>query len=81
MSSLTNKLRLFVVLSLLALGACSSGPKAPDWQMEAKNSLDRAVTAYLEGNTRVAAMEFGRVRSELSCTGRAALMARGVWSF
>ncbi|OOG37911.1 hypothetical protein [Polaromonas sp. A23] len=76
MSSLTNKLRLFAILLLMALGACSSGPKAPDWQMEAKSSMDRALGAYLEGNTRVEAMEFGRVRSELSSTGRADLMAR-----
>jgi hypothetical protein len=44
--------------------------------MEAKNSLDRALGAYLEGNTRVEVMEFGRARSELSSTGRADLMAR-----
>lgn len=63
-------------LALLSLAACSSGPKAPDWQMEAKNSMERAVAAYLEGNSRVEAMEFGRVRSELSSTGRTDLMAR-----
>lgn len=64
------------VLALLSLAACSSGPKAPDWQMEAKNSMERAVTAYLEGNSRVEVMEFGRARSELSSTGRTDLMAR-----
>lgn len=64
------------VLALLSLAACSSGPKAPDWQMEAKNSMERAVAAYLEGNTRVEAMEFGRARSELSSTGRTDLVAR-----
>jgi hypothetical protein len=64
------------VLALLSLAACSSGLKAPDWQMEAKNSMERAVAAYLEGNSRVEAMEFGRVRSELSSTGRTDLMAR-----
>lgn len=64
------------VLALLSLAACSSGPKAPDWQMEAKNAMERAVTAYLEGNSRVEVMEFGRARSELSSTGRTDLMAR-----
>jgi hypothetical protein len=68
--------RVLPVLLLLSLAACSSGPKAPDWQMEAKNAMERAVAAYLEGNSRVEAMEFGRVRSELSSTGRTDLVAR-----
>jgi hypothetical protein len=73
-------MRLFsLVLSVLALSslaACSSGPKAPDWQMEAKTAMERAVAAYLEGNSRVEAQEFARARSELSSTGRPDLMAR-----
>lgn len=64
------------VLALLSLAACSSGPKAPDWQMEAKTAMERAVAAYLEGNSRVESQEFARVRSELSSTGRSDLMAR-----
>jgi hypothetical protein len=64
------------VLVLLSLAACSSGPKAPDWQMEAKTAMERAVAAYLEGNSRVEAQEFARARSELSSTGRPDLMAR-----
>ncbi len=64
------------VLALLSLAACSSGPKAPDWQMEAKTAMERAVAAYLEGNSRVEAQEFARARSELSSTGRSDLMAR-----
>ncbi len=64
------------VLALLLLAACSSGPKAPDWQMEAKTAMERAVAAYLEGNSRVEAQEFARARSELSSTGRPDLMAR-----
>ncbi len=60
----------------VALSACSSGPKAPDWQMEAKSAMDRSVNAYMEGNSRVEAMEFGRARSEVSSTGRTDLMAR-----
>ena len=61
---------------LCVLAACSSGPKQPDWQLEAKGSTDRAVAAYLEGNTRVEAVEFTRARSEISSTGNMALMAK-----
>ncbi len=59
-----------------ALAACSSGPKTPDWQLEAKGSTDRAVAAYLEGNTRVEAVEFTRARNEISSTGNIDLMAK-----
>lgn len=63
-------------LACAALTACSSGPKTPDWQLEAKGSTDRAVAAYLEGNTRVEAVEFTRARNEISATGNIDLMAR-----
>lgn len=68
--------RVISVLALSLLAACSSGPKAPDWQMEARTAMERAVAAYLEGNPRVEAQEFARARSELSSTGRSDLMAR-----
>ena len=60
----------------LLLAACASGPKTPDWQLEAKTAMERAIAAYLEGNSRVEALEFGRARSEISSTGRVDLMAR-----
>ncbi|MES2413821.1 MAG: hypothetical protein V4614_08460 [Pseudomonadota bacterium] len=63
-------------LLCLLLAACSSGPKTPDWQLEAKGSMDRAVAAWLEGNSRVEAVEFARARSEISSTGNVDLMAR-----
>jgi hypothetical protein len=62
--------------ALLSLLACSSGPKPADWQMETKSSMERAVTAYMEGNTRVEALEAGRALSEVSSTGRMDLTAR-----
>ncbi|HYW57937.1 MAG TPA: hypothetical protein VE934_13310 [Polaromonas sp.] len=68
--------KFLLTASCAALVACSSGPKAPDWQMEAKSAMERSVNAYMEGNSRVEAMEFGRARSEVSSTGRADLMAR-----
>ncbi len=66
---------IVVVLSSVMLIACSSAPKAPDWQLEAKGAIDRAVAAYLEGNGRVEQAELARARSQLSRTGRADLMA------
>ena len=60
----------------LALAACAGGPPPPDWQLNAHGSLDRAVAAYLAGDTRVADAEFERAQGELSRTGRADLLAR-----
>ena len=60
----------------LTLAACSSGAKAPDWQLEAKGAMERSVAAYLEGNSRVEAAEFARARAEISATGRVDLLAR-----
>ncbi len=59
----------------LSLCACSSGPRPPDWQVEAKGSMDRSVAAYMEGNSRVETAEMMRARSQLSRTGRADLLA------
>ena len=59
-----------------ALAACSSSPKVPDWKLEAKGSMERAVAAYLEGETRAGAVEFARARGEVSSTGRIDLIAR-----
>ena len=67
---------IFVVGAILLLGACASGPKPKDWQLEAKSATERATAAYLEGNSRVEAAEFARARLETSSTGRADLMAR-----
>lgn len=63
-------------LLTMALAACSSGPKVPDWQLEAKGAMERSVAAYLEGNSRVEAAEFARARAEISATGRVDLLAR-----
>ena len=71
-----SSLQALVALLAVGLAACVSGPKQPDWQLEAKGSMDRAVAAYLEGNARVEAAEFARAKSEISSTGRVDLMAR-----
>lgn len=67
--------KLLAATSLALLGACGSTPPPPDWQLEAKGAMERAVTAYLEGNTRVETAELQRARSQLARTGRADLLA------
>ena len=66
---------IFVFGTVWVLAACSSGPRPPDWQVEAKGSMERSVAAYMEGNSRVEAAELARARSQLSRTGRPDLLA------
>lgn len=60
----------------LLLAACSSAPPPPDWQLNAQGALQRAVQAQLQGNDRVATLEFDRARGEIAATGRPDLLAR-----
>jgi hypothetical protein len=60
----------------LALGACSSTPPQPDWQMNAKGSADRATEAWLRGDSPIGAVEFSRARAAVASTGRLDLVAR-----
>lgn len=62
--------------ALLWLSACSSQPPAPDWAMEAQSASERAVKAYLQGQTRVAAVEWDKAFAETAATGQPAQMAR-----
>lgn len=68
--------RLFCVIPVMVLAACSAGPKPADWQIEAKGAMERSVAAYLEGNSRVEAAELGRARTAISSTGRIDLSAK-----
>ena len=65
-----------IAAAALALAGCASGPVPPEWQMNAHGALGNYVTAYLTGNTRVAALELARARSEIASTGRADLLGR-----
>jgi hypothetical protein len=60
--------------SLLALAACLAGcavkPQPPDWQSDAKGSLDGYTDAWLHGDTAAADAEFARARRATASTGR-----------
>jgi hypothetical protein len=72
----TSTIKLTLPLAIAGLlAACASGPRAPDWQLEAKGSMDRSVAAYMEGNSRVEMAELERARTQLTRSGRADLLA------
>ncbi len=71
-----TRLRIALGAAALLLAACGSKPVAPDWQMNAQGATERAVAAYLAGNARVEALEFGKARAEVARTGRPDLLAR-----
>jgi hypothetical protein len=72
----TSLIRLtFSLAAAGVLAACASGPRPPDWQLEAKGSMDRSVAAYMEGNNRVEMAELERARTQLTRSGRADLLA------
>jgi hypothetical protein len=58
----------FLILALLA--GCGSKPLPPDWQANAKGSLDAFTEDYLKGHTAAAEAEFRRARLETTATGR-----------
>lgn len=65
-----------LAMACLLLAGCGNKPRAPDWQMNAHDGLERYVKAYLGGKARVEASEFERARSELESTGQPGLVAR-----
>jgi hypothetical protein len=65
-----------LLLACSLLGACASKPPVPGWQINAKDSSERAAQAWLSGDSRVEAVEFERARREMASTGRADLLSR-----
>lgn len=60
---------------LLMLAGCASAPP-PDWALNSHGAMQRALAAYLDGNTRVGDIEFALARAELARTARPELLAR-----
>jgi hypothetical protein len=70
------KKSIVITVLTLSLAGCGNNPPVPDWQMNAKNGIDRATAAYMEGNARVEAAEYKRAREALSSTGKIDLIIR-----
>lgn len=65
-----------VVVVALLLSACASRPPVPDWALKAQSASERAVKAYLQGQARVAEVEWRKALTEASATGQPNQMAR-----
>ncbi|WP_229204590.1 hypothetical protein [Duganella sp. CF458] len=63
-------------LAAVLVTACSSGPRVPDWQLNAAVASERATSAYMEGKTAVAEREFGLARNQVGSTAQPALAIR-----
>lgn len=61
---------------LLLLAACAGQPPVPDWRMNAHAASERALAAYLGGETKVEVQEARRLRREIARAGDAGLLAR-----
>ena len=58
------------------LAGCESGPRVPDWSINAVGHVERFTEAYLKGDSRIEAREFELARAETARTGRPELVAR-----
>jgi hypothetical protein len=66
----------WTVLLVALISGCGSKPRTPDWQIDAHDTLERYVRAYMQGNAAVEAAEFARARNQLESTGQPGLVAR-----
>lgn len=69
------RLALAIATGILVAG-CAGTPPPPDWKMNAQSALESYERHYLNGNTRLAELNYERARSEIARTGRPDLMAR-----
>jgi len=69
-------MRILAIFALALLAACSSKPLPPDWQADAKGSLDGSVDDYLKGHTAAADAGFRSARLATTATGRADYVAQ-----
>jgi hypothetical protein len=68
--------KVWLGLVMIALAGCGNQPRVPDWQISARDSLERQVKAFMSGDTRVEQAEFDKARRDLESTGQPALVAR-----
>lgn len=69
-------IRRLSLVALLALAGCAGSPPPPDWKMNAQAGLEAFSKHYLDGNGKLADLNFAKARAEAARTGRPDLIAR-----
>ncbi|MDD5363878.1 MAG: hypothetical protein PHR30_00950 [Gallionellaceae bacterium] len=69
-------IRPLSLLALLTLAGCAGAPPPPDWKMNAQSGLEGFQKYYLDGNAKLADLNFAKARAEAARTGRPDLIAR-----
>lgn len=64
------------VLLTLYVAGCANGPAVPNWQADAHDAQQLAIGAELEGNPRVAQVEWQRAHEAVARTARPEVVAR-----
>lgn len=64
------------VLSAVLLAACGGSLPPPDWKLNTQSGLESFTKHYLDGNAKLADLNFAKARNEASRTGRPDLIAR-----
>jgi len=76
MTGIRGLYRFAAVISAGLLVACAGSPPPPDWKMNAQSALESFEKHYLDGNSKLAELNFQRARAEMARTGRPDLIAR-----
>jgi hypothetical protein len=68
--------RLGMLGAAAVLAACAVQPTVPAWRLEARNAVERATAAALEGNDRVATHQWQQAWQAASAAAQAEALAR-----
>ncbi|MBQ0130718.1 MAG: hypothetical protein KBT18_00670 [Comamonas sp.] len=74
--TILHSARWVLFIGSLALAACTRQPAPVAWELAAQSASDRAVAAYLKGQTRVAELQWAEAFDEVAATGQPSTMAR-----
>lgn len=69
-------MRVLLFLSAILLSACAGGPPPADWQLESYAAANAFQRSYLGGDSRLADIEFARLKKEFGATGSLDLAVR-----
>lgn len=64
------------LVMLLLLSACGGSLPPPDWKLNAQSGLEAYDKHYLDGNTRLAELNFDKAKAAVAHSGRLDLVAR-----